>query len=55
MKKYYVEIVHMYGGACVFAATIEAPLAVIAKAKAWEMADISKGDRDLYDMYIKIA
>lgn len=54
MKKYYVEIVHQRGGACVFAAYVEAWDRRQVKTFAWEMADIAKDDRYLYDMYIEI-
>lgn len=54
MKKYYVEIVHQRGGACVFAATIKASSRQEVRAFAWKMADIAKDDRYLYDMYIEI-
>lgn len=54
MNKYYVEITRKNGGACVFSANIPAPLAVCAKSKAWEMAEIGKDDRYMYNMYIEI-
>lgn len=54
MNKYYVEITKKSGKACVFSQTIEAPLAVCAKLRACEIAEISQEDRYLYDIYIKI-
>lgn len=54
MKEYYVEIVHQRGGACVFAAMLKGWDRKQIRAIAWEMADITKDDRYLYDMYIEI-
>ena len=54
MNKYYVEITKKAGKACIFSQPIEAPLAVCAKLRACEIAEISQEDRYLYDIYIKI-